>query len=349
MAEANWTLGQTSAHYESGGRGPATISTGAGDLGGKSYGTYQLASNTGTLREFLNDSGYSEQFSGLPLAGSTFDNKWKELARTDDNFGNAQHDFIKASHYDKQVERLGNLGTELESRGPAVQDMLWSTANQYRGLTKSLVEGGLKNQDVSTLTDSDIVTKVQDYKRSHVEQNFRSSPDLWNSLKNRARNEKETLLELSRSYGGNTLQNEKNLKQSSPQDISSPQSSLSPPHQNNQEVMAIYQTLHNGLADKITQAGAGRFVEPMIAATTQACVENGIKADKIGSMDITSKNTIIVSSEWGEKNVSVDAFEAAKINPQETLQAASNLQESANQQQQEQNLQIQQQNKSMAM
>lgn len=130
MAEANWTLGQTSAQYESGGRGPGTISTGAGDLGGKSYGTYQLASNTGTLREFLNDSGYSKQFSGLPLASTAFDNRWGELARTDANFGDAQHDFIKASHYDKQVDRLGDLGTELESRGPAVQDMLWSTANQ---------------------------------------------------------------------------------------------------------------------------------------------------------------------------------------------------------------------------
>ncbi|HKG81488.1 MAG TPA: LysM domain-containing protein, partial [Pyrinomonadaceae bacterium] len=37
-------LGALSAKYETGGRGPGTVSTGAGDFGGVSYGSYQMAS-----------------------------------------------------------------------------------------------------------------------------------------------------------------------------------------------------------------------------------------------------------------------------------------------------------------
>src|SRR5690606_25413128 len=43
-AVQDWHLGQTSAHYESGNRGPGFISSGVGDHGGKSYGIYQLSS-----------------------------------------------------------------------------------------------------------------------------------------------------------------------------------------------------------------------------------------------------------------------------------------------------------------
>ncbi len=38
----SWQLGKTSKQYESGNNGPGTISTGKGDNGGMSYGTYQI-------------------------------------------------------------------------------------------------------------------------------------------------------------------------------------------------------------------------------------------------------------------------------------------------------------------
>ena len=44
-------LGMLSEKYEGGGAG--TISTGDGDSGGISYGTYQLATNTGSARAFV--------------------------------------------------------------------------------------------------------------------------------------------------------------------------------------------------------------------------------------------------------------------------------------------------------
>lgn len=53
-----WHMGQTSARYESSGIGPGTISSGKGDAGGVSYGSYQLSSKKGTLKEYLDQSAY---------------------------------------------------------------------------------------------------------------------------------------------------------------------------------------------------------------------------------------------------------------------------------------------------
>jgi len=44
-------LGSLSAKYETSGRGPGTVSTGRGDAGGVSYGSYQLASKLGRPEE----------------------------------------------------------------------------------------------------------------------------------------------------------------------------------------------------------------------------------------------------------------------------------------------------------
>src|SRR5215211_8493937 len=46
-------LGALSAKYETGGRGPGTVSTGAGDPGGVSYGSYQMATKMGTVARFI--------------------------------------------------------------------------------------------------------------------------------------------------------------------------------------------------------------------------------------------------------------------------------------------------------
>src|SRR5690606_14182281 len=39
-----WVLGSLSSKYETGGRGPGTVSSGRGDAGGVSYGSYQMTS-----------------------------------------------------------------------------------------------------------------------------------------------------------------------------------------------------------------------------------------------------------------------------------------------------------------
>ncbi|NYI18100.1 peptidoglycan hydrolase-like protein with peptidoglycan-binding domain [Xanthomonas arboricola] len=203
MAEiTGWHIGRTSSSYESGGRGAGTISTGKNDHGGVSYGTYQLSTSQGTLQEYLDQSRYGSQFSGLVPKTDAFDEKWKSLANKDPAFAQDQHDFIRETHYDKQVARLTAVGMDLNDRGPAVQDALWSTSVQFRNLTPGIFQKGLSEKfgegyRLSDLSDKQIVEAVQDYKYSHTETLFKRSPGSWNQLRDRALNEKHDLMELA--------------------------------------------------------------------------------------------------------------------------------------------------------
>ncbi len=200
-----WHLGQTSAQFETSNRGPGFISTGKGDLGGKSYGLYQLSSTQGSLAEYVGQSTkYGAEFKGLTPASEAFDAKWKEVAARDpQGFSTDQHTFIKKEFFDVQNEALKGRGVDLSDRGRAVQDMLWSTSVQYRDLTPGVVANGLeekfgKGYTLSKLTDEQVVGAVQDYKLAHNDTLFKSSPKLWPGLRDRAVNEKAELTELAR-------------------------------------------------------------------------------------------------------------------------------------------------------
>ena len=106
QAVENWRLGQTSARYETSNAGPGTISTGKGDLGGMSYGTYQLSSNMGTLKEFLEHSGYNQSFKGMTPRSTAFNEHWKDLAKNDPAFAKAQHDFGHDVLFQPQLSKL---------------------------------------------------------------------------------------------------------------------------------------------------------------------------------------------------------------------------------------------------
>jgi hypothetical protein len=201
---AQWHLGRSSERYESGGKGPATISTGEGDAGGISYGQYQLSSAKGTVAEYLAWSRFGDKFDGLEINSADFKARWKELANTDPSFGTDQHDFIKTKHYDVQVAAMKENGLDLSGRGPAVQDAIWSTSVQYRNLTPGVFQKALDKEfghgaDLKDVTDQRIVEVVQDYKENTVEKYFASSPALWTSLKNRAASERESLSEFART------------------------------------------------------------------------------------------------------------------------------------------------------
>lgn len=197
VTKSNPMLGKVSQKYESGKAGAGTISSGSGDAGGASYGTYQLASNTGTLGKFLESSGYASEFSGLAPGSSAFNSKWKMLADKDPNFGNAQHEFIKSTHYNPQLEKLKAQGLDLSGRGAAVQEAIFSTAVQY-GPKSSVIQNALSGSDLSSLDDTDIVSRIQDYKAQNVDNNFRSSSQrVRKSVASRIQNEKADLLALA--------------------------------------------------------------------------------------------------------------------------------------------------------
>lgn len=133
-------LGDLSALYESNGN-PATVSTGAGDLGGISYGCYQLASEAGSVDAFLGwglrqGGFYTDYARALQSSGSinsdVFINKWKEIGNIDpQGFKSMQHDYIKHAYYDVAVELLKNNMFHVEKHSDTLKDVIWSRAVQY--------------------------------------------------------------------------------------------------------------------------------------------------------------------------------------------------------------------------
>lgn len=192
----DWELGRTSEQYESGGRGPGVISTGIGDHGGASYGRYQFSSNMGVVQKYLAWSRFSTEFSGLSPATLAFNAKWKEIAKNHtDDFSAEQHEFIKITHYEVQLQVLKDNGLDFVNDRAALQDLIWSTAVQYGPKTRLFVKA-LAGRDANILTDRDIIVLVQDYNYSKVESLFESSPGWWSDLKIRASGEKAKLLRL---------------------------------------------------------------------------------------------------------------------------------------------------------
>lgn len=199
-----WQLGQTSKQFETGGRGAGTISTGKGDRGGVSYGSYQMSSKLGVVQDFIKNSAYAKNFSGQSVNSTDFKNTWKDLAKNDPNFEKAQHDYIKKTHYDVLMRKLNKSGLDLSKRGAAVQDAIWSTSVQFGGNT-SLINSALKGKNVNSLSDSDIISAIQDYKKANTETLFKSSPSNWDGLRNRAGSEKASLLSLAAQQAQNTM------------------------------------------------------------------------------------------------------------------------------------------------
>lgn len=174
IAAKNWVLGNTSKQFESGSGGAGTVSTGKGDAGGASYGTYQMSSKRGTVQDFIKHSDYVDDFAGLTPGSPEFNAVWKEIAANDPKFGAAQHEFIKSTHFDPQMAALKKGGINLSGRGAAVQDAVWSTSVQFGGNT-SLIQKALRGQDVSKMSDAQIASAIQDYKIAHNSALFASS------------------------------------------------------------------------------------------------------------------------------------------------------------------------------
>lgn len=200
-ASASWSgeLGSISKKYESGKAGAGTVSTGKGDYGGASYGTYQLSSKSGTLTKFLKSSPYGQAFAGLTPGTPEFNERWKQVAASDPNFGKAQHDFIKSTHYDPAMDLLKANGMDFSGRGRAVHEAVFSSSVQY-GSKKAarLFQDALQGQDINSLSDAQIVELLQNRKAAGINSDFsKSSLDVRRGVLNRIQREKNDLLSMA--------------------------------------------------------------------------------------------------------------------------------------------------------
>jgi len=178
-------LGALSARFESNGN-PASI--GHDSTGGFSYGTYQIATLTGTFSDFMNF--LRRQFPALaqpldaaggPTAATNgtqqFQAAWKSEAQQNPSlFEQAQHDYIQTTHYDVQVAKLqANFGLDVNQRSRALQNVVWSMAVQMGNTTQTIFKNVLKNvSDVDTLDDAQLIPLLY-AERSKVDIYFASS------------------------------------------------------------------------------------------------------------------------------------------------------------------------------
>lgn len=164
LGAAEPALGKLSEKYESGGRGPGTVSTGKGDPGGVSYGTYQLASKVGRADDFVKKY-YPNEFKGLKGGSEEFTKAWKALAEKDPKALHAnEHAYIKETHYDPQARKLQKeLELDVAKRSAALRDVVWSVAVQHgpnSGLIVTAVTPLLKNAKLADVTDESIIRAV---------------------------------------------------------------------------------------------------------------------------------------------------------------------------------------------
>lgn len=194
---ANAKLGYISEKYESGGRGPGVISGGKGDFGGKSYGTYQLSLNAGTLNNFVKQSSFRGDLNTVDIAGTEFDVIWKRLA-TDQTeaFKQDQHDFIEKTHFVPCLNKLSFL--DVQNRSDAINEMIWSYSVQYgAGGGANKIIRALNGKNVQELSDADIVELCYNDRRNMVSSDFKKSPSLHGALKTRFENEKKDILAIT--------------------------------------------------------------------------------------------------------------------------------------------------------
>lgn len=199
-------LGALSARYESNGS-PGAI--GYDTTGGWSYGTYQLATIPGTFKAFMKDLKTSYPTLAKPLddAGGADDAKtgteefraaWVKVAHDNGlKFTQAQHEFIKTTHYDKQAAKLKqNLGLDVNFRSRAVQNMMWSMSVQHGDGTQAIFKNALKNVQVGKVSDAEMIVLVYT-ERSKVDTYFASSTkEVKASVKKRFQQEQQDALKM---------------------------------------------------------------------------------------------------------------------------------------------------------
>lgn len=126
--------------YEASGD-PGAVSDGSGDLGGVSYGIFQLASNTGAVKSFLDWAAtyedealaaYANVLCEFPINSQEFIKLWRKIGSEDpQGFGELQGVYAANVYFYPAAEALQSAGYDPLTKSEAVQQVLFSRAVQY--------------------------------------------------------------------------------------------------------------------------------------------------------------------------------------------------------------------------
>ena len=185
----------------------------ADKTGGCSYGTYQIATGPGTMKDYLNymknKEEYKDFYNTLQQAGGfdaakqgddTFKSAWKNLSQNSE-FLDSQHNFVLKNNYNTTINGINDIkGLNLDSRSPVIKDAIFSVSVQFGGKGgANLIHKALGN-DASNLSDEDIINKIYD-ERGYKKYFKNSSENMQNSIKkNRSIDERQRALELLLKY-----------------------------------------------------------------------------------------------------------------------------------------------------
>ncbi|CAJ0806073.1 hypothetical protein LMG18101_00001 [Ralstonia flaminis] len=150
----DYDLGKLSSHYETGGKGPITVSGGQGDPGGVSYGSYQMTSKTrlpngtfvigGTVLKFISTSDFpwKDDFIGLTPGTTAFSQKWKSIVtQNTEEFSRIEHEYIRRTHFDVLVTKiLQNTQVDIRYHSHAINDVTWSTSVHHGPTTDVIIK-----------------------------------------------------------------------------------------------------------------------------------------------------------------------------------------------------------------
>jgi hypothetical protein len=159
--------------------GPGTISSGIGDNGGVSYGSYQLSANKGTAAEFVGSPEarkWADELQGLKPGTEAFNKQWRAIAASDPaGFQAAQKAFVDRTLYDHAARLIGqSRNGDISGASPAVKAVVYSTAVQH-GPTgaASIVSRSIAETD-RALKRSDqnwqetLISKIYDHRIARV-------------------------------------------------------------------------------------------------------------------------------------------------------------------------------------
>lgn len=190
--------GDIAGKYESGGRGVKTVSTGAGDAGGVSYGKHQLASKNGSMAKYLASqfgAPYRAAFGKLEPGTKAFTEVYNKIAAEKPlEFATNQFLYIASTHYEPQAAKLKASYIDIYDRHVAVRECVLSVSIQY-GPNTSLIIKALGPNFKGT--DKEFIEKVQNYRGSSVAIYFKSSSkNVQDNVAQRSKDELKDLLAL---------------------------------------------------------------------------------------------------------------------------------------------------------
>ncbi|PIE68866.1 MAG: hypothetical protein CSA21_04845 [Deltaproteobacteria bacterium] len=184
--------------FESGGQCDAI---GYDQQGGTSYGTYQIASRPGTMDLFIDFlrqevPAWAERLEQAGPADTGSDQGimptvWRAIAQEEpDLFGELQHRFITATHYQPALEHIREttgLGEHLFAA--PLQEVLFSTAVQHGPSGTAAIFSRALNQLDATGTDNPTARLIEQIYKVRTTQFTSSSPLVQSSVSNRLNQE----------------------------------------------------------------------------------------------------------------------------------------------------------------